>query len=280
MGPGRIYGLVGPNGAGKTTLLKILAGLVLPTEGRILLDGTDLTADPSRTRELVGFVVTDERSLFWRLTARENLRFFAALQGLGGAERDARIASCLDRVGLREMEGRTVRSLSTGLRQRLAVARGLLVDPPVLLLDEPTRSLDPGAARQVRGLLRELIGSHRARILVYASHNLAEIEDLCTDVLLIRGGKIVAERNLRDRGGAADLTYLLRTGDRVPPEVLEDLPSVERRPDDGNEMTIRLPRLEALDLLLDRLRARGIRVLELRPVRPSLESLFDGDEGP
>jgi ABC-2 type transport system ATP-binding protein len=130
LGPGRIYGLVGPNGAGKTTLLKVLAGLVLPTEGRILFDGEEWSAPSERIRETVGLVVADERSFFWRLTVEENLRFFATLQKLRGEGRRARIASCLAKVGLSEHRGRSFRSLSTGLRQRLAVARGLLVDPP------------------------------------------------------------------------------------------------------------------------------------------------------
>jgi len=143
--PGRIYGLVGPNGAGKTTLLKILAGVVWPTSGEALVDGLDSSRGDRSLRERVGLVVADERSFFWRLTARENLRFFAVLQRIPAQSLEARVDECLARFGLEAAGDRPFRALATGMRQRLAIARGMLLDPPVLLLDEATRSLDPAA---------------------------------------------------------------------------------------------------------------------------------------
>jgi ABC-2 type transport system ATP-binding protein len=277
--PGRIYGLVGPNGAGKTTLLKILAGLVLPTEGSLLFDGEDAFADPARVRETIGFVVADERSFFWRLTVRENLRFFATLQKLPRAEREARITSGLARAGLTEHGDRSVRSLSTGLRQRLSIARGLLVDPPVLLLDEPTRSLDPGAARQVRELLRDLVGEDPSRTLVYATHNLPEVEDLCTDVVVLRRGKVVAQQPLRGGPDGPGVLYRVRTAEAVPASVFEGLPRVECVRVEGAEVSLRLGGLDALDLVVDRLRGRGIRVLELQPAKVTAETYFAGEDG-
>ncbi len=187
---GEVVGLIGPNGAGKTTLIKILAGLVMADEGDASVLGSP--AGSERARTLVGLVTAEERSFFWRISARENLRFFASLHGLRRRAADRRIATLSDQLEIDEVLDRPVRELSSGNRGRLALARGMLHDPRVLLLDEVARALDPGAARRLRRLLRELVNETGITIL-YAIHDLPEVRRLCDRVVLLRDGAVAAE---------------------------------------------------------------------------------------
>jgi len=271
--PGEIYGLVGPNGAGKTTLLKTLAGLVLPTEGRVLLDGVDLSGQRRLLRERVGFVVADERSFYWRLSVRENLRFFADLQGLGRVASRKRVDECLEMVELTERAGERFHALSTGMRQRLALARGLLANPPILLADEATRSLDPEAAGRLRQLLRGLFEGESERMLIYSSHNLAEVSELCTQVIAIRAGRISARRTLR----GDERRVAIRTRGPLPLELLVPLDGVIATLRDG-ELVVDLRAPETLDLVIDTLRKNGIGILEVHVVRESALDLFNRDD--
>jgi ABC-2 type transport system ATP-binding protein len=271
--PGRIYGLVGPNGAGKTTLLKIIAGLVLPSEGTLQLDGLAIDARDQRVRDTIGYVVSEERSFNWRLDVRENLRFFAALEKV--ERRDERVAWCLERVGLTDVASRPYRELSTGMRQRLALARGLLANPRILLMDEATRSLDPLAAEELRLLLAELFTPESGRTLVYATHQLAEVEDLCTDLVVLRGGRVTAQRIVgADAGGC----HTLRTRTAVPDDVLElDGIEVVRKRD--RVVSVRAVDGDALDRLLDRIRDAKLGLIELRP-DPWIEDLLKEEVQP
>lgn len=278
--PGELYGLVGPNGAGKTSLLKILAGLVLPSAGSVRIDGQDVLARPALLRERVGLVVADERSFFWRLGLRQNLEFFASLQKLRGRELRRRVGECLEMVGLADQAERSFRELSTGMRQRLSIARGLLVEPPILLLDEPTRSLDPLAARGVRELLRELCARDPRRIAVFSSHQLGEVQELCTRVLVLRAGRLVAERNLARSAAAARPEVVLRLRGEWPEDALADLAGVRLLARGPDGVRFGLDRPEACDALVDRLRARGLGIEALLPVEPSLEELLRTGEEP
>ncbi|MGZ5438248.1 MAG: ATP-binding cassette domain-containing protein [Candidatus Aminicenantales bacterium] len=146
VGRGRVFCLLGPNGAGKTTLIKILGTLVLPDGGRAAVDGHDVALEPGPAKTSVGYAVGDERSFYWRLTGRQNLEFFAALYGLRGAARDRKVGELMQFAGLDGAADLRVHSDSTGMRQMLSFARALLADAAILLVDEPTRSLDPQAA--------------------------------------------------------------------------------------------------------------------------------------
>lgn len=188
--PGEVVGLIGPNGAGKTTLIKILAGLVIADEGEARILGTPAGCETARGK--VGLVTAEERSFFWRISAKENLRFFAALHGLRRRPADERIERLAARLEIEEVLERPVRELSSGNRGRLALARGMLHDPRVLLLDEVARALDPGAARRLRRLLRALADETGITIL-YAIHDLPEVRRLCERVVLLRDGAVAAE---------------------------------------------------------------------------------------
>lgn len=266
--PGRIYGLVGHNGAGKTTLLKMLAGLVLPTEGSIQYNGEEMIGNSAGLRQQVGMVVAEERSFFWRITLRQNLRFFATLENLNGAVRARRIEEVLSEVGLDEHGDRLFKDLSTGMRQRMCIARGLLAAPPVLLLDEPTRSLDPAAARDVRDRLAKLVEADPNRIIVYSSHVLSEIDALCTDVLQMEHGRLVGAWSLDDVDVTAQsATYFVQTLRALDVGCFDDLEQVHVLHSEEAAATIELsaPIPLALDLLVDRLREREATIIELRP---------------
>jgi ABC-2 type transport system ATP-binding protein len=185
---GRILGLVGPNGAGKTTLIRIIAGLLDPDEGRVLVNGHNPSIDQAAAARSVGLVLADDRSLYWRLTGRQNLEFHGALYGLSRAAAGARADEVLAAAGLDGMT-RRVFGYSTGMRARLAIARALVPDPPVLVLDEPTRSLDPMAARDTCDMLRNLADGGRAVLL--ASHRLEELERIADDIAVLIDGRIM-----------------------------------------------------------------------------------------
>ena len=189
---GEFFGLLGENGAGKTTLFKILATLVTPDSGSAIVGGHDVLKAPSRVREVLAPVIADERSLHWRLSGRENMRLFAALHGLRGAQATRRIEELLALVNLVDAADRLVSGYSSGMKQRLLVARTLLARPSVLLLDEPTRSLDPISARSFRQFLREDVALAQGCTVLLATHNAEEAFELCDRVGVLHRGRLVA----------------------------------------------------------------------------------------
>jgi ABC-2 type transport system ATP-binding protein len=187
---GEIFGVLGPNGAGKTTTLRMLATLLEPTSGEAQVLGIDVKAKPREVRAKLGAMLSGERSLYWKLTARENLEYFAALYHVPPKEQRARIAAALDAAKLTERADDYVERYSTGMRQRLALARALLPDPPLVILDEPTVGLDPQAARDLRDRVREL--KRQGRTVLLTTHYMEEADQLCDRIAIIDHGEIVA----------------------------------------------------------------------------------------
>jgi ABC-2 type transport system ATP-binding protein len=189
---GEVVALMGPNGAGKSTLLRLLAGLLVPDGGRLEVLGVEAARATPALRRRVSLVLGEERSFSYRLTGAQNLEFFAALHGHGPREARSRAARALAAVGLGSAAGQTVGTYSTGMRRRLALGRGLLGEPELLLLDEPTASLDPASARRIRALLREkLLGWGAAAVV--ATHDLAEAAELAGRVVCLDGGELRGE---------------------------------------------------------------------------------------
>ena len=189
---GEIVGLLGPNGAGKTTLLRILSTLVLPDAGSAHIAGFDVVRDPARARRVLAPVAADERSLEWRLSARENLRFFGALHGLTGETLRTRVSELLAGVELDDAGDKLVGAFSSGMRQRLLIARALLSRPQALLLDEPTRSLDPLAARAFRDFLRREVAGRQGCAVLLATHDPDEALGLCDRIAILDKGRVLA----------------------------------------------------------------------------------------
>jgi ABC-2 type transport system ATP-binding protein len=189
---GEFFGLLGPNGAGKTTLFKILATLVIPDGGTAVVAGHDVVREPGAVRRVLAPVIADERSLYWRLSAMANLELYGVLQGLRRPAARARAAELLHVVGLADAGEKMVGSFSSGMKQRLLIARALIASPSVLLLDEPTRSLDPVSARAFRTFLREEIGRSRGCTVLLATHNAEEALELCDRVGVLDRGRLLA----------------------------------------------------------------------------------------
>jgi ABC-2 type transport system ATP-binding protein len=187
---GEFFALLGPNGAGKTTLIKILSTLILPSSGKAFVGGFDVATHDWEVRKKIGYVVSDERSFYWRLTGRQNLTFFSALNNLSSADAATRITRLLQLVGLEQDADRMFKDYSTGMRQKLAIARGLLTDPDVIFMDEPTKALDPIVAHHVRELVKERVMGERKRSVLYATHNLQEAEELSDRLAIISDGTI------------------------------------------------------------------------------------------
>ena len=188
---GQTLGILGPNGAGKTTLLKLIGGLLYPHAGTIAVGGCDTQRANNQVRRKVGFVLNEDRSFYWRLTGRQNLEFFGALDNMTGKTLQRRSERLLDLVGLKDAAATRVSDYSCGMRQRLAIARGLLAEPEVLILDEPTRSLDPVGAESLRALIAGDVRSGGARTLVIATHQIEEARQLCDAVAILSSGRLV-----------------------------------------------------------------------------------------
>jgi ABC-2 type transport system ATP-binding protein len=189
--PGRVLAIIGPNGSGKSTLLRILGGVLLPTGGCARVTGRDVVRDRPWSRAGVGFASGDDRGLSSRLSVRENARFFGALYGLTGQETARRTAALAERLECAALLDRPVRTLSSGERARASLLRALLHGPKVLLLDEITRSLDPGASARIRARLRDE-AAQLGIALVLATHDLREVESTAHQVLLLDGGAVGA----------------------------------------------------------------------------------------
>lgn len=188
---GEVLGLLGANGAGKTTLINILCTLLIPTSGTARLGGFDVVANPQLARRQVGLVTSNERSFYWRLTGRQNLRFFADLCHVPAALVDPRINEFIEALDLGGYADRRFDGFSTGIRQRFAFARALLHHPRILFMDEPTKGLDPNAAAGLLQVIRERILKVWRPTIIVTSHNLAEIEKLCHRVAIVDRGRLL-----------------------------------------------------------------------------------------
>lgn len=189
---GEFFGLLGPNGAGKTTLFKLLATLVLPDSGEARVAGHDVARDPAAVRRTLAPVIADERSLHWRLSARENLELFAVLYHVPRAERRRRVMEVIASVGLEDAAERGVGTFSSGMKRRLLIARALLSRPRLLLLDEPTASLDPVSASRFRRFLRDEVAGRQGCTVLLATHQTEEALELCDRLAIMDRGRLLA----------------------------------------------------------------------------------------
>jgi ABC-2 type transport system ATP-binding protein len=204
---GEVFGLLGPNGAGKTTLVEILATLLLPSAGEARICGCDVVRQVAETRKRVGYCPSVADSFYPRLSAVENLDFFALLHHLSTRQASEKVASLLDLVGLSEDRYTAFQKLSQGMKQRLSLARALLADPPVLLLDEPSKSLDPLLQIEIWRFLRDTLSKKMGKTILLVTHSLAEAEAVCDRLAIIHAGKIVSV------GTVAEVQQTLGGGD-------------------------------------------------------------------
>lgn len=281
---GEIFGLVGRNGAGKTTLVKSIAALIQPTRGLVRVFGLDTVGQGQEVKRHIGLVTSDERSFYWRLTGWQNLLFFARLHGMDEAGARRRIEELLDIFDLRELSHRRFQEYSTGNKQRLALARALLTDPPLMLLDEPTRSLDPIAADELRRLIRERMNHLGQKTVLMTTHNLAEIEQLCDRVGILSQGRLKACAPLRE----LQAQYAVHEQVRIRARCSQDENGL-------SELRARIPTLSwtspspgiieivfsrhvqdgTLNLVLGKLLARGAEIVRCEAHRMGLKDIME-----
>jgi ABC-2 type transport system ATP-binding protein len=272
--PGEVLALLGPNGAGKTTTVRMLTSILRPTAGWARVAGHDVVARPADVRRSVG-VLTEHHGLYLRMRAAEYLDFFAQLYGLPPAVGRARAAQLLERFGMAEAAGRRLGEYSKGMRQKLALIRAMLHDPPVLLLDEPTSAMDPLSARLVRDAISQLRTERRAIIL--CTHNLTEAEQLAGQIAVIRRGRIIAQGTPAQlkRQWLGPALLELRTAQPLNgvAESLADLVPVVRT--GPNWLHYRAEQPEVVNpRVLERLAAHQVPVITLAEVPRSLEDVY------
>ena len=267
---GEVFGFLGPNGAGKTTTLKLLMQLIFPTSGRAEILGRPV--GDLATRRRIGYL--PENPYFYDyLTGEELLNYFAQLFGYGAADRRARVAALLDRVGIGKERRLQLRKYSKGMIQRVGIAQAILNDPEVVFLDEPMSGLDPLGRRDVRALILEL--RDQGRTVFFSSHILSDAEALCRRVAVVAAGRLAAVGRLSEILAFQVRGWELVVSD-VPPEMLDRVkPTVQRVLEiSPGRYTFVLPKDASPDHLLSELVAGGAKLVSLNPLHDTLEDYF------
>lgn len=274
VGAGQVLGLLGPNGAGKTTTVRLLTSILRPTRGWARVAGFDVVAQPAQVRASVG-VLTEQHGLYERMPADDYLEFFGQIYGLQASKLKEQIQHMLDIFGLLEFRHKRIGEYSKGMRQKLALARALLHDPPVLLLDEPTSAMDPESARLVRNSIHSLRSAQRA--ILICTHNLAEAEELSDQIAIIRQGRIITQGKPADLKkallGPAEFEVRLASNlNGWNSELPSGVTLTERQPD-GFRFRTDCPE-EMNPRILASLLGQGLAVVSLQEVPRSLEQVY------
>ncbi len=280
---GEIFGLLGPNGAGKSTTIRMLCTLLEPTSGTARVNGFDVVKQANEVRRNLGTVLAGERSIYWKLSGRENLQYFAALYHIPPAIAKKRVEELIERMEIKERANELVEKYSTGMRQRIAIAKALLARPPILLLDEPTLGLDPQAARNLRALIADL--KQEGHTILLTTHYMEEADQLSDRIGIIDAGKVIAldtpealKRRIDQKeiirmeltGWHDDLTDKLRTISGV-----DNLLARQQGEADLWEVNLQAQNSRAvLPRLMEGISGNGTRLVNMNIVKPSLEDVF------
>jgi len=283
---GELFGLLGPNGAGKTTTIKLLCTLLLPDEGTATVNGYDVVKQAEKVQESIGVVTGGERGLYWRLTGRENLWFFSQLYNVPDHLAKERINKLLKLVELDERADEQVEKYSRGMKQRLHVIRGLVSDPPILLLDEPTLGLDPASARVIRDFIKEELQKKLGKTILHTTHYMEEADQLCDRIAIIDYGKIITldtPENLKKSIQRTDIIQInVSNFKQEDEEKIGALEGVQKAvvtftdPTVG-EATIKVhveKAEEVMPIATEFLIKNGARILTLEQTKPTLEDVF------
>jgi ABC-2 type transport system ATP-binding protein len=276
---GEVVGLLGPNGAGKTTIIKCVLGLVRPTSGVIRVAGHDVRTEHSRAIEHASAVLEGARNTYWRMTPRENVRFFAGLHGLDWRTHREHFENLLERFGLSERADELLLNLSTGMKQKVAVVCALAKQTQLVFLDEPTLGLDIETSLELRSILREMARETR-RTIVVSSHDMDVIQDVCRRVIILKQGRVVADDTVES---LLDLfrtrSYRIVLSDGLGGEVLQELEKVTAglsvaRKSRQTELEFSLPSAEGLYKVIDLVREGGAVIETITQREPDLEEAF------
>jgi ABC-2 type transport system ATP-binding protein len=285
---GELFGLLGPNGAGKTTTVKILCTLLEPTDGHAYVKGYDVVKNAGQVRKIVNMVAGGERMLYYRLTGRENLRYFADLYDVPKKQVNDRVDKLLELVGLSERADDEVEKYSKGMRQRLQICRGLINDPEVVFLDEPTLGLDVNIAKDIRKFIREKIVAEQGKTVLLTTHYMYEAEEMCERIGFLSKGKLVAvgrpeELKRKMPSGFSIEILVARLTDEVH-EGLKNLKPVkkvittdyegETEGEKIDRLVINVDSDKAVPEVLNYMSSRHCRVVSVNLRGPTLEDLF------
>ncbi|MBA7643576.1 Daunorubicin/doxorubicin resistance ATP-binding protein DrrA [subsurface metagenome] len=283
---GELFGILGPNGAGKTTLIKLLSTLILPDAGEAWVNGYSIFHDEENIKRSIGLVTGEERSFYWRLSGRRNLEFFATLHNMSPFQAQKRINAILEILELQEKANDLFYTYSTGMKQELSLARGLINDPQILFVDEPTKSLDPVAAQNIRKLIREKLVKEQGKTVFLATHNLEEAQQMCDRLAILDRGRILSlgtPSEIRKTVSEED-RYILKVRS-LAAEALEKIRRQKKvahlssRPDPANSsvslLEVRFLEHEtALPLVIETLVSSGAKILDCNHFEVPLEDVF------
>jgi len=284
---GELFGLLGPNGAGKTTLVKCLATILIPDGGTAVVNGYDVLKETTMVRASIGLVVGGERTLYWKLTARDNLMYFASLYKMPRKEAKNRVNELLEMMDLLDRADERLEDYSTGMRQKIAIARALLHNPPILLLDEPTLGLDPTFSRQIRNQIRGLCRDEGKTILL-ATHYMYEADEMCDRIAIINNGQIAVVDSSNRLKAMVKERELVEVACVNPPVGIEaELKAMCKDVDivtliQGDEAKSTPSRIkiigegaeEHIGTVIDALRRKKVQITSLNVGMPTLEDVF------
>ncbi|MBW2965883.1 ABC transporter ATP-binding protein [Candidatus Woesearchaeota archaeon] len=239
---GEICGLLGPNGAGKTTLIKILSTLILPDSGKAYVNGCDVVKQEYNVKDSIGLIHHNERSFFWRLTGRQNLEFFASLYGIKKTNIKEEVNKALGIVGLKEKAHIRFDSYSTGMKRKMSIARGLLTNPDILFVDEPSNGLDPLSAIKIRKFLKEELVNKMRKTVLMATHDLKEAQSICDNIVILHKGKIKTQgtlKKLQKKNGTESIDIETKTEKKVISEI-KKLKGVKEIETNGRNLNIKV----------------------------------------
>lgn len=282
---GEVFGLLGPNGAGKTTLIKILTTLLLPTAGDVWVNGYHVLRQENQVRASVGCMLMGERGLYWKLTGRENLEYFGALYHLPPAKRKRKAQEIIDLLGLKDLADRTVETYSSGQKMSLAFGKALINDAPLLVLDEPTNTLDVPSASELRATVRDL--NAQGKTIIYTTHIMSEAETLCKRVAIIDHGQLLALGTIAELKASLGRSQVTRIEGVITSKSLaaiRQLPEVEQASRTSLE-TIDLLTVvtrqghENLPQLIETLNRTGALIQKIAPEEVTLEDVFIAKTG-
>src|SRR5665647_1797494 len=283
---GELFGLLGPNGAGKTTLVKILCTLLPPDGGTATVNGFDVAKQQMQVKQSIGTIFSvGERGFFWRLSGYSNLELFAAINNVPRSGRRQRIMEVLELVGMQEKAFEVFQKYSGGMKRKLALARALLADPPILLLDEPTTGLDVTSSRNIRDFIKNDLSKKHGKTVLYTTHYIEEVSQMCDRVGIMNKGKIIALdtpealKGMAKKGEVADIVVKnmseaqvssLRGLDGVAGLAAEVQDSVLGQ----TRLRVRLENADALPMVLDFFFREKIKLVNFRQEEPTLEDAF------
>ncbi len=283
---GELFGLLGPNGAGKTTLVKILCTLLPPDQGSALVNGFDVAKQQMKVKQSIGTLFSvGERGFFWRLSGYRNLEFFAAINNVPRSSRHQRIMEVLDLVGLHDKADVFFQKYSGGMKRKLALARALLADPPILLLDEPTTGLDVTSSRNIRDFIKNDLSKKHGKTVLYTTHYIEEVSQMCDRVAIMNKGKIVALdtpdalKGMTKKGEVADI--VVKNMSEAQVNMLRSLAGVSGLASEVQDsvlgqtrLRVRLENGNALPMVLDFFFREKIKLVNFRQEEPTLEDAF------